>query len=474
MKLGSILTLIFISCTAFGQNYRNICSEGITFFRNSHGEIGAFRRDSAIAPGTGDTTFLSYRTIIDTSGICMDTTQGSVLGRTITATSSGMFHFFNANNDTIRISSQATVGQTWRFCTLDGGNYIAAQVTSITPGQILGEPDNIKNILLQAKNSSGTNIAHPYNNKIIQLSQHYGLIKIPHVYHIPYDTSTWTLAGKSSPLLGIQNLTWQDVYDYQPGDEFHYQNNFSSRIEIVLQRIDYGTDSVDYVIEHCEKGYDPNIPQYYTIHDTITRRYRFNLNPDIPGRMPDEFVNENNSASSFSFFDNDFGNRRTKKTVSPAFAFDTVADCWTELSFFHIRMTNQYTEGLGRTRFIWEQTEPITYFVENLVYYHKQTGTWGTPVATDCNMLVSVNEQTQTSSLIIFPNPLTANAEIENRSGIPCNYELINPSGRTVRKGILSPGKTTFQRNNLPSGMYILLISTTKHPVSEKLKMIIL
>ncbi|MCX6268713.1 MAG: hypothetical protein NTW16_15400 [Bacteroidetes bacterium] len=138
------------------QNFQNICSPGITFYKDYSDNLKAFRRDSVFITGS-DTLFVSYNAIRDTTGECRDVGNGSVLGRKIIKKSNGFFCFFNRYQDSIFINTQATLNQTWKFCSLPSNSYIQAQVTSIITDSVLGATDQVKVITFQAKNS-GNNL----------------------------------------------------------------------------------------------------------------------------------------------------------------------------------------------------------------------------------------------------------------------------------------------------------------------------
>ena len=194
------------------QNYQNICTPGITFYRSPDNFFMAFRRDSVHAAGAGDTLFFSYRAIrkvADTG--CMDTTSGSILGRKIYKTQTGWFYMFNRTGDTIKINTQATLNQSWRFCPLPANGYLEATVTSVITDSVLGAPDAVKVITLKAKDAGNNNMVHLLNQKSIRLSQHWGLSRMIDVFSVPNDTTFYTLAGKSMAAAGIQNLTWPEI-----------------------------------------------------------------------------------------------------------------------------------------------------------------------------------------------------------------------------------------------------------------------
>jgi len=101
---------------------------------------------------------------------------------------------------------------------------------------------------------------------------------------------------------------------------------------------------------------------------------------------------------------------------------------------------------------------------ENLVYYKKGSETWGTPVATDCSVLVG-NESKDTSmkpSVEVIPNP--AETEVHELlhdfpKGDNLDYALYNYSGIKMAEG--ESGSNTFiiSRNDLSAGLYILKVA---------------
>ena len=126
--------LCFLPGILFSQSWQNVCSPGTTFYSNSDTveNIKAFRLDSTLVLPGQDTAYYSYRTIRDSLNMfnCLDTTGGSVLGEKVILTHDGWYYLFNRNDDTIRINTTATTGQSWRFCNLAGGGYVMATVSS--------------------------------------------------------------------------------------------------------------------------------------------------------------------------------------------------------------------------------------------------------------------------------------------------------------------------------------------------------
>ncbi|MFN2396799.1 MAG: hypothetical protein ABR597_14060, partial [Bacteroidales bacterium] len=135
-------------------------------------------------------------------------------------------------------------------------------------------------------------IDHNINGLHLKLSKNYGLIRTLNFLSFPDETSgmlenlsTYELTGITNPDLDVQNLTWMDVHDFEPGDEIHvkaktengyieyYHNSRVNTIYRYLLKNDM-QDSIRYTIERIREIKQKWSPQEdYTItftHDTIT------------------------------------------------------------------------------------------------------------------------------------------------------------------------------------------------------------
>jgi hypothetical protein len=505
MKSGGLKLLLGIlvftgfSNPANSQNYRNICSPGTTFFKDTANTILAFRRDSVyLLPGQ-DTVFLSYRTIIEETYNypCFDTTNGSILGRRIYEKADGTFYFFNYSHDTITIKTQAPLNGTWRLCSLANNGRVDAKVISIGIDSVLGVTDSVKTISFQAKNSSGNNISYYLNLLTIKLSKHYGLTSMLDVYHIN-DTNVWdntkiySLAGKTDPVTGIQPFGWSDVYNLNVGDVFHYHGfqhynwygpEWWQIQQVISKSVSPNGDTIHYQFDDCKLTNNPwPSPSIQKTHDTISMTVIFpSLDSAGIYRLPMEFHSQwdNGMAIAAAYSRTiDYNGRMVQIINDQAYASPT-DPCW-EYVFEGMYAPVYYSPGLGQTGYISEWWESgITYDWENhLVYFEKGNETWGTPVANDCSTLLGTDRQLTPveTSIVISPDPVDQSALVTIpglRPGETANLAIYNETGSKVFSGQLHSSTYTFRRNSLPAGIYFIVVSGDNGKIRRNTKMVL-
>jgi hypothetical protein len=506
--MRKLLLILFCCISLFlnAQNFMNICGPGLSLYINRTGNFRAFRQDSAYR-ATGkfiierrdtlnqqdhnDSIFISYRTIRSIMNGCYDTTNGSLLGRRVYKKGDGTFLFFNRYHDTITIKSHAGLNSSWKFCDITDSTWIEARVTDIIMDTVLGLTDPTKIITFQAKDHLGNNITHFLNQQTMKLSQHYGITKTFDFYFIPgveiTDSSVYYLAAKSHPVLGPQNLTWQDVYNFDVGDEFHMAGGYSSgggpdwkSMEKVLGKQVFGNiDSVKYTMEYCGVTYfHQPPPNEEKVYDTIIETYNFHTMVDN-GHIQDppgffKTQGYGNMAPCFNRFIK-YPGRQTQAYYSTRYV--RTSGCWSDpyrVSF----SINDYSEGLGDTYIHSEDwTEDIPYiWSKSLVYYKKGSEIWGTPLEPNCNILVPVEENTnkQEMDIKVNPNPVETRAEI-----LLCGFEqnnlhfiLVNSFSQQILSGEIQSNSFILERSSLPSGLYILTVTDDKNNILGRKKIV--
>lgn len=482
MKISTSIILFFLPWALLAQNWQNVCSSGVTFYQKNGSLIQAFRIDSTDISYLPDTIFLSYNSIRETTGDCLDTTGGSFLGLKVRKTPIGIFWFYNRLGDSLKIHTTEGAGFAWEFITDPSGNYIEATIIGKILDTICGTTDSAKIITFQAKDKNGNNISHVLNGNYIKLSKHFGLTRMMEIYSAPFSPDMYILIGKSSPPIGMQNLTWNEVYDYEVGDEFHYYDHewnwiwdlYYYTIKRILVKEEFPElHKIVYTVEYCQRKDVPGPPWHYYSYDTLTQINTFASDTDYIKELPMEFIRYGEAAPLFSRIYPDYiGRQSHKKFFGVYYSYD----CWhPPFEYFESYMV---TDGLGRTRYEWG--EMFENYTSTLVYYKKGTEEWGSPVATNCNTLVPVESPITNfqPKIYIYPNPAKEKITVQIddfTSGSIMVFSLIDLMGREIFKTPInqSPYHINFNsisnQSSLKTGLYIWKLIGENGTVTGKL-----
>lgn len=164
---------------------------------------------------------------MDVDWRCRTKTNQSWLGKRMVNYGDTLFRFINMFDKEINIYTNKPIGASWI-----GYKDSSTQATFIhikdTIVMILGDSDEVQIIANKCILEDSTIIEY----SPIWLSKHHGAIKVLNFFHYPYlydevlheftqPPNEVTLVGNSTYATGIKNITWDDVYNYAIGDEFH-------------------------------------------------------------------------------------------------------------------------------------------------------------------------------------------------------------------------------------------------------------
>ena len=508
MKTSVLILVLLISNCLSAQNYQNICSPGVTMFRDSTGNLKGFRYDTLQLPGNGDSVFLTFFTVHIVPGQSwVDTTGGTLLGRKITRRHDGWFLFLNQAGDTIRINPMAGQNETWRWMELPDKKYIRAEISRISLDSVMGLADSVKTILLQAFDSLDNPMEHPANNLLFKISKHFGLIQTYDLWLFPGISVKYILAGKTNPKIGVQPLRMRDVYDFNAGDEFHYSeyektldyhgSTFNIRYiwHILTKTMAADSSSVTYSVWQClHETYNvfPDLNEHETnSQDTLSITYNFS---DLEAqywfnRLPDEFicVRKNAGWSNANHYEEAVVSYPgtdwvMRKTRHDAYLSEPGTNyLWEPWDIAQPEHPNEhwtsFVSGLGKTsstEYAWLGFTHNQY----LVYYKKGSETWGTPVAKDCSALTGDQDTSKSDiqPIQIMPNPVLTEARIYfsdfSQSG-NSRLVLYDCLGKEVFNIIIHSNPFIFDRNGISNGIYILNYIDNNGNRKGKLKIII-
>ena len=473
MKKIILLLFLIAPILLHAQDYTNICSAGPAFYKKMTTTTVKSFKYTSFTVAAGDTTFATFAAIRDSGAVCLDTTKGSIFGRKIYRVgATKTFFFFNKKRDTVRVETKGQVGYTWKFVNLSAGTYLEANVISMAPDTVIGILDDVMLIQLQAKRYDGTLVASPWNGKFLKLSKHYGLSRTFDMLNVPFDTTYYTLVGKSHPVIGLQDFGWKEVYNFNIGDVLHFsgydnglapgQTSTWKEIKTVFAKTTYGAnDSVQYKFDRCRSTVTNPGSNHVYIHDTLIVKYNFRTlaNDSSIMRFPDQFVRQNIYASQFDRYMKTYNDHQTKKVGEDKYRF--INSCFL-IPSGSVILNRSYTEGLGLAEYFRDDQTTQNYY--KLVYFKKGSEIWGSPVGTQCSPLLDIQEQPSvtTQQVRIVPNPMKNQAELVI-DGINLNdgiqFVIFNLVGKEVFRQNVYSNHMTFEKNSLPAGLYIYIVT---------------
>jgi hypothetical protein len=425
---------------------------------------------------------------------CYDAYGPSRMGIAMSALGGENF-FFNSAGDGIRISTLKQPGESWICCRISDTTRLDAMVTSLGTDTIFGVVDSVKYISFQAKSISGELISHIMNDQVFVLSKEFGMITLYDFYSFPdytppsyiNESPVHLLAGiaKQGFIAGAQNLTYREIFSFEPGDEFHtkfvensmvpYYNGIETNTisRVLTSAWNSTNDAVTYQISrHIDywSGWDDQ-PHYYTL-DTIFRSYSF-FSEHISGvnYYPEQSIFSYDTSgalktvnSLIQYTNSDYNSRRVKSleynNIRPiSLCADTLVG-YSEWYWGESPGIEQYIDGCGGPYFSGGSTTEYhsrsTYFY--LFYFKKGSETWGTPWDTTGWVLPHTIPDSQQFKVNIYPNPAfgQVNIEIPDEENADYRLEIFSLSGIKISEMNFTDSKFTFSISDYPKGMYFL------------------
>lgn len=463
-----ILILLCGSILAQAQNYSCINPAVKNYYTNATGFLRSIRIDSVKTIGT-DTVLYPYHSFRGeyTMITVLDSNGASWWGKTITIRPDGITQFATQWGDTVFINTQARTGDTWRFFDDTSQYYYTATVTN-TIG-ITGSSDSIKTITINSYSNAGINLADTLNGITLLLSKNNGLVQTIDLGIFPmqkgvrrFDFTTDYLLSESVETSGGSynfskaNLQYKttaysvpdnlEVYDYNIGDMFMYTWISDYQVQYTTQYLyeiigkQLLTGGVDYYIRQSTKHPNGviNIGAYHKVYNTGAL-YDTTYLPDEWRSKRFVYFNANDTAYCTK------GIYRTKTNfVTPK----------AQLHMFEPDVLDiSYKKGIGVTYDYEQIGAGHTHSRYQLIRLYK-----GTPCGPKPYMDVAT---VQADKAVIYPSPANDVVYINtNSSHNTGSIAVINSMGIVVKTIQIEDNTTGIDVQDIPSGIYTLLLTT--------------
>lgn len=485
--------LFFLAINAFSQNYALLNEDAKAIYALNkysalmdHNHFGNTNNDwisaqrKTVAIVNGDTLIrhasMAKSQEYNLGNNCLVIGDTSWLGVATIIQSSGDYLFFNRFGDTIRLLPQAQLNDTWTAFEWQNGDYIEATVFNISLETIANVSDSVKSIVFQVKNVAHQNVSHHFNGFQMSISKNYGMVKSVNFFDFPIDTSSVILIGHSDLNTSIKNITTADIYNFDVGDEFHVEGfsqdipnavYFSYEIQRILSKSIAG-DSMIYDIEsqriNINRTFNPTQEDTIYTTDTIVKLYLVdgsNLLDSLPYTVDTVKYNIGSFYYSPRYVRLEWSaahnNRLAKVTMGDGYQ---ILPCISPL-IDAFPCQKQYIEGLGGG--YYDCTSWGNSSTKELVFYKKNTGTWGTPINIQSLIPTSTVQLKVFQSIAVFPNPATSIVTISTKNEIIQDGQMMIFNG--LGKLVLSSSIHHFQEkkldvNSWASGIYYIQIQS--------------
>lgn len=420
------------------------------------------------------------------------------LGPKLLVTDDGWNVFFNSEEDSLKINTQAGIGDTWEAAHTTEVVY-SATVIEIQQETINGMLQPVKTIEF-SKDSGSFDPNFPFlENADWKLAEHSGLLKFrspvsgtPYggsgqYSSISYETEGWL------ELSEITQLTVAEVFDFQVGDEIQYfireqltwdNDKYEYTTRRVLNRTDFGLDSITYVFEYEIEGRYQDVANqswdtvYQLFSDTITY---YNLNINFPfqllprqavrfGTIPDS-VNHTLRFSSQGAYD--LAMNIEKLVTECGLKLRSYSLPTSELMYSITDSCAGVSMMVGLFFFSEEQIIPKvgSYFRYRPTGLQSHTGfgeiTFINTSLYQCGQLQHVGIPVHEGQLLtVHPNPATdlVNFSIAEK----CQFEIIDLHGKIVKNGTANSGLNSINVEDLSKGVHLLKITGQKQVTSAR------
>ena len=468
IKLSLIFALISILSTS-GQNYQTVNSKRIVYFDNQNKNIKCIRIDSVKIQT--DSILFPFTEIQKLDNYCYSPRVASWIGKKIIIKENGLNEFINKMGDTITIHTNAPIGDKWIAFQIKDSLIVEASVVNHDTLTFLGLIDSVKTIRFQTFDKKMNPLVEDLNHMEIKISKNYGFVKTLNFYLFPnfkidYPTGQfeeYNLIGLSNPEIGIRNLTWFEINDFQIGDEMHILDESScwdgrgrgsaTTNKFIYKYIDRA-DYIDSIIYRYSRK--QSIKTIYTdsssfkfYNDTL----KTTIKPDLFfDKLPGEPI-----ILEYGTYNYYMLNESPLAKFSPGYPiFGFTGDsCWGLIIADGCISDKKYIKGLGGPYYGCTEAFCLGGAERKLVYFKKGNTTWGNPL-----IITDISDIEQINNIQVYPNPANdyINVKFCDMSNSDCSISIYNIQGKLMISRKLELTDSKIDISAFKTGTYIFKI----------------
>jgi hypothetical protein len=423
--------------------------------------INALRIDSTKMVGTDSLFYPNVNLLQKGSYYRID---GSWIGKRVVVKTNGDNFIINSDNDSILIKTQSALKDSWTVYQKNSVMQITAEVTEIKKMSFLDLEDSVKTITFHVYDASMKPMPNQFDGAQIKISKNFGLIESLPFYAFPNVISDnqvlhCSLSGMTNPKVGVQNLTAEDVFDFQVGDEYHIIEAYGAKyggvdidslltIERVLERRNF-TNQLSYIIDKTERHYHKywitKVATNLVKRDTVTMS--INSLRDMFLILPGEFkgISVHHEIQTVSM------ELPSNKLFRMGSFVSSDSINWSEIELANdvVCSDDKYIKGLGGP--YYNCFGSSIYKNRNLFYSKKSGVEFGTKLVILSIPSVYKENSIRVSS-IIGRKELTANIA---SSELPARLEVVSVSGTVVFSKSIDAESSTISLQSFPAGAYL-------------------
>jgi uncharacterized delta-60 repeat protein len=419
----------------------------------------------------GDSLLKPYPNWIKTGFSCLSPDDASVLGKEVRVSTEGYHEFYNVFGDTIRIEFDAEQGTSWiAYTSPEGNQFVEATMLSEEIEPVLDNMDLVKTIGFQMLDANLNPINAEVNDWEMKYGAQYGLIRFPDLSNFP--NYEWTeiqlmpmfdLVGLNDE--GVQDLTTFDIFDFNIGDEIHYERAWQTGFNItiwqfaeeILARTDYA-DSIVYEIEIDSWSYSgPSAELNFGEPNTLIQFRTIEIDSlfDQPAGRP---LLDQDLFGTFTWLEpTTQGISKNYYHGGPIYfgQIDNEEDsCFSDISDWGCNWAaDYYIKGLGGPYYFCDPSLKSNSWQE-LLYYNKGGEEWGEPVST----FFRAQEK---DALEIYPNPARDEIRVRGNFHLIDAIQVFSVDGRLLQQKVTTypeGSEIVLDISSLTEGVYITQI----------------